>query len=86
MSEADVVVIRRRVQREQVSPDATQIILCQRCKQPLAYSAGGKLKLSVRSRVLAFTGDGIAELKCPHCGLDTPVPQIRLAAPAPDQI
>ena len=58
-------------------------ILCTACGQPLTYAAGGKVKMLVKSRVLAFTQDGQeAEMVCPHCRADTSLP-IRFVLPLP---
>jgi ribosomal protein S27E len=50
---------------------------CQKCGRPLAYTIGGKTKLMVKSRVIAFGQDGIGQMVCPHCHNDTAVPSVR---------
>ena len=53
-----------------------QLSLCRHCGRPLLTEIGGRVKLAVKSRVLAFV-NGAAELNCPHCGKATPLPEVR---------
>lgn len=61
-------------------------IRCEHCDGALTRAAGKRVKLEVRSRVLAFGADGRGEMTCPHCGKSTGLPvRITLHAEKPKQ-
>lgn len=49
-------------------------LTCEHCGGVLTRSAGGRVKLLVKSRIVAFDDDGRGEMVCPHCRQDTRVP------------
>ena len=63
-----MTVVRRKAQEP--------LPACKSCGVPLAKRRGGKVKLMVRSRCVAFSASGEAEMVCPACGDDTPIPGV----------
>lgn len=65
-----------------VKRSATRIIRCIHCNRILSQQVGDTVKIRVPSRTIAFksldSGDPVAEIRCPHCGADTPLLPIRL--------
>jgi hypothetical protein len=59
-----------------IMPDVT--LRCEKCGSTLSRCAAGKVKLMVKSRLIAFGEDGVAELVCPVCYQDTRLPSIRI--------
>jgi len=58
--------------------DLIKELCCQKCGSVLSRCAAGKVKLMVKSRLIAFSEDGIAEMVCPVCFQDTKLPSIRI--------
>lgn len=77
------VIIRRKRKSPQEQESEPQgrmlgLVLCEHCGAPLSYVQDGKVKLRVKSKLIAFREDGTAEMPCPKCHKDTTLPKLRL--------
>lgn len=51
-------------------------VRCEHCDATIGSFRDGKLKITVRSRLVAIRNDGFAETKCPECKASTALPLV----------
>jgi len=51
-------------------------VRCEHCDATIGSFRDGKLKITVRSRLVAIRNDGFAETRCPECKSSTVLPLV----------
>jgi hypothetical protein len=55
-------------------PRLPDVVRCEACGTPIGMFKGGRLKIHVRSRLVAVRKSGEVELTCHHCKRATDLP------------